>query len=65
MSELEKKEKPKLASHEKLVPYPKCGNDTLLISEKAEFNTCVNLNCGYFERKKNYIDAVGYNWEKE
>lgn len=65
MSELGKKEKPKLASHEKLIICPKCNNKTLLISDKEEFNMCVNLNCSYFERNQNYIDAVGYSWEKE
>lgn len=59
---IEKEENLELAPHEILTPCPKCGHKTLLISDKAEFNTCVNVNCCYFERKNNYMDAVGYSW---
>ena len=57
----ETEEKPKLASHEKLVLCPKCEHKTLLMSDKAEFNMCININCCYFVRRTNYLDAVGYN----
>ena len=59
---IERGKNPKLASHETLVLCPKCKNETLLVSDEAEFNMCINLNCCYFERKKNYTDAVGYSW---
>ena len=55
----------KIASHERLRICPKCRNKTLLISDKEEFNMCINIKCCYSESKENYLDAVGYNWEKE
>ena len=54
-------EKPKLAPHETLILCPKCGNKTLLVSEKAQFNTCININCCYFERQIFYQDSLGYS----
>ena len=58
-----KKEKPKLASHEKLIICPECKNETLLVSEKAKFSMCVNVNCGHFERKIYPADAIGYSFD--
>ena len=60
--EMEKNENPKLAPHETLILCPKCQNKTLLVSNKEEFNMCININCCYFERKQNYQDAIGYSW---
>ena len=34
----------------KLVNCPECGHKTLLVSEKAKFNSCTNKKCYYFEK---------------
>lgn len=60
---MEEKEKPKLASYERLIICPKCKSKTLLVSEKAEFNMCVNINCCHFERKIYLADAIGYSFD--
>ena len=60
--EMEKNENPKLSLHEILILCPKCKNKTLLVSNKEEFNMCVNVNCCYFEKKQNYQDSIGYSW---
>ena len=61
-------EEPNLAPHEKLVICPNCKNKTLLINDFVEYNTCVNINCGYWKKKENkkeynesnYIDSYDY-----
>ena len=58
------KKKLKLIPNEKLIKCPKCGHNTLLPSDESfNFDMCINLNCCYFEKRKDdYIDAISYSW---
>ena len=58
----EKEEEHDLAKHERSEMCPNCKNKTLLINDFFKYNTCININCCYFERRKNYIDAITYSW---
>lgn len=59
--------KNKLSRREKLITCPNCKNETFLVNKKFEYDTCVNINCGYWKKKSgysNYIDFIEYSEDK-